>query len=36
VLADVVHRHDRRMPQPRDAAGLAQEAVEVGSIGQVA
>src|SRR5262245_17312176 len=31
-----MHRHDRRMPQPRDAAGLAQEAVEVGAVGEVA
>src|SRR5262245_41462467 len=30
-----MHRHDRRMPQPRDAAGLAQEAVEVGAVGQI-
>src|SRR5262249_10948521 len=35
VLADVVHRYDRRVPQPRDAAGLAEEAVEVGAVGQV-
>ena len=36
MLADLVDRHDRRVPQLGDAAGLAQEAVEVLAAGQVA